>query len=129
MACSYDMSRQKKSNQGEQSAIERRYTITGFECRGAPARVRAWRCEGRPPLPHHFVCVEKSTLSYLITGSWGLVATLCTYNAPRARSSRSLHTYDIRTTSIADASRTHHSMLVDAVVSSARHASAAGAEC
>ena len=29
-----------------------------FECRGAPARVRAWRCEGRPPLPHHFVCVE-----------------------------------------------------------------------
>ena len=26
-----------------------------FECRGAPARVRAWRCEGRPPLPHHFV--------------------------------------------------------------------------
>ena len=30
-----------------------------FECRarGAPARVRAWRCEGRPPLPHHFVCV------------------------------------------------------------------------
>ena len=36
-----------------------------FECRGAPARVRAWRCEGRPPLPHHFVCVEKSTLPYL----------------------------------------------------------------
>ena len=29
-----------------------------FECRGAPARVRVWRCEGRPPLPHHFVCVE-----------------------------------------------------------------------
>ena len=29
-----------------------------FECRGAPARVRAWRCEGRPPLPHHFdLCV------------------------------------------------------------------------
>ena len=27
-----------------------------FECRGAPARVRVWRCEGRPPLPHH-VCV------------------------------------------------------------------------
>jgi len=26
---------------------------------------RAWRCEGRPPLPHHFVCVEKSTLPYL----------------------------------------------------------------
>ena len=21
---------------------------------------RAWRCEGRPPLPHHFVCVETS---------------------------------------------------------------------
>ena len=39
-----------------------------FECRGAPARVRAWRCEGRPPLPHHFVCVEKSTLPYLT--SW-----------------------------------------------------------
>ena len=33
-----------------------------FECRGAPARVRAWRCEGRPPLPHHFVCVETFTL-------------------------------------------------------------------
>ena len=33
-----------------------------FECRGAPARVRVWRCEGRPPLPHHFVCVEKFTL-------------------------------------------------------------------
>ena len=32
-----------------------------FECRGAPARVRVWRCEGRPPLPHHFVCVEKFT--------------------------------------------------------------------
>ena len=27
--------------------------------------VRAWRCEGRPPLPHHFVCVEKSTLPLL----------------------------------------------------------------
>ena len=28
------------------------------ECRGAPARVRAWRCEGCPPLPHHFrLCV------------------------------------------------------------------------
>ena len=39
-----------------------------FECRGAPARVRAWRCEGRPPLPHHFVCVEKSTLPYLTLG-------------------------------------------------------------
>ena len=36
-----------------------------FECRGAPARVRVWRCEGRPPLPHHFVCVEKFTLPYL----------------------------------------------------------------
>ena len=35
-----------------------------FECRGAPARVRAWRCEGRPPLPHHFVCVETFTLLY-----------------------------------------------------------------
>ena len=33
-----------------------------FECRGAPARVRVWRCEGRPPLPHHFVCVETFTL-------------------------------------------------------------------
>lgn len=38
-----------------------------FECRGAPARVRVWRCEGRPPLPHHFVCVEKFTLPYLTT--------------------------------------------------------------
>ena len=28
-----------------------------FECRGAPARVRVWRCEGRPPLPH-CVCGE-----------------------------------------------------------------------
>ena len=36
-----------------------------FECRGAPARVRAWRCEGRPPLPNHFVCVETFTLPYL----------------------------------------------------------------
>ena len=36
-----------------------------FECRGAPARVRVWRCEGRPRLPHHFVCVEKFTLPYL----------------------------------------------------------------
>ena len=28
--------------------------------------VRVWRCEGRHPwLPHHFVCVEKSTLPYL----------------------------------------------------------------
>ena len=36
-----------------------------FECRWAPARVRVWRCEGRPPLPHHFVCVEKFTLPYL----------------------------------------------------------------
>ena len=26
---------------------------------------RAWRCEGRPPLPHHFVCVETFTLPYL----------------------------------------------------------------
>ena len=37
-----------------------------FECRGAPARVRVWRCEGRPPLPHHFVCVETFTLPYLM---------------------------------------------------------------
>ena len=40
-----------------------------FECRGAPARVRVWRCEGRPPLPqgaHHFVCVKKFTLPYLV---------------------------------------------------------------
>ena len=36
-----------------------------FECRGASARVRAWRCEGRPPLPHHLVCVERFTLPYL----------------------------------------------------------------
>ena len=27
---------------------------------------RAWRCEGRPPLPHHFVCVETFTLPYLM---------------------------------------------------------------
>ena len=40
-----------------------------FECRGAPARVRAWRCEGRPPLPHHFVCVETFTLPYLLSRS------------------------------------------------------------
>ena len=26
--------------------------LAHFECRGAPARVRVWRCEGRPPLPH-----------------------------------------------------------------------------
>ena len=39
-----------------------------FECRGAPARVRAWRCEGRPPLPHHFVCVETFTLL-----GWGVL--------------------------------------------------------
>ena len=43
-----------------------------FECRGAPARVRAWRCEGRPPLPHHFVCVETFTLPYLTSASGGL---------------------------------------------------------
>ena len=37
---------------------------------GAPARVvRVWRCEGRIPLPHHFVCVEKLTLPYL-TCAW-----------------------------------------------------------
>ena len=45
-----------------------------FECRGAPARVRAWRCEGRPPLPHHFVCVETftlPTLPYLCGGEGG----------------------------------------------------------
>ena len=29
-----------------------------FECRQAPARVRVWRCEGRRPLPHHFLRVE-----------------------------------------------------------------------
>ena len=58
-----------------------------FECRGAPARVRAWRCEGRPPLPHHFVCVEKFTLPYLTlaapspgsetldVGGWQVVVT------------------------------------------------------
>ena len=46
-----------------------------FECRGAPARVRAWRCEGRPPLPHHFVCVEKSTLPYLTSLSVGTLST------------------------------------------------------
>ena len=30
----------------------------------AAARVQVWRCEaeGRPSLPHHFVCVEKFTL-------------------------------------------------------------------
>ena len=31
----------------------------------SPARVRAWRCEGRPPLPHHLVCVENFTLPYV----------------------------------------------------------------
>ena len=31
-------------------------------------RVRVWRCEGRPPLPHHFVCVEKFTYLTLDTG-------------------------------------------------------------
>ena len=30
---------------------------------GAPARVRAWRCEGRPPLPHHFDCVRVETFT------------------------------------------------------------------
>ena len=30
---------------------------------------RAWRCEGRPPLPHHFVCVEKSILRHIESGS------------------------------------------------------------
>ena len=42
-----------------------------FECRGAPARVRVWRCEGRPPLPHHFVCVEKFTLPTYVKGAPG----------------------------------------------------------
>ena len=36
-----------------------------FECRGLLPVSRAWRCEGRPPLPHHFVCVETFTLPYL----------------------------------------------------------------
>ena len=39
-----------------------------FKCRaGAPARVRVWRCEGRPPLPHQpplCVCVWRN-LPYL----------------------------------------------------------------
>ena len=39
-----------------------------FECRGAPARVRVWRCEGRPPLPHH-LCVWRS-LPYLTLPVW-----------------------------------------------------------
>jgi len=43
-----------------------RSVLLHFECRGAPARVRVWRCEGRPPLPHHFVCVETFTVPYLI---------------------------------------------------------------
>ena len=38
-----------------------------FECLGAPARVRAWRCEGRPPLPHHFVSWTRISL---FRGSW-----------------------------------------------------------
>ena len=46
-----------------------------FECRGAPARVRVWRCEGRPPLPHH-LCVWRNlplTLPYMDMGHgvWG----------------------------------------------------------
>ena len=38
-----------------------------FECRGAPARVRVWRCEGRPPpAPPLCVCGEiYLTLPYL----------------------------------------------------------------
>ena len=42
--------------------------LAHFECRGAPARVRVWRCEGRPPLglaPPPLVCVETLTLPYL----------------------------------------------------------------
>ena len=40
-----------------------------FECRGAPARVRVWRCEGRPPLaPPLCVCGDVYlTLPYLNT--------------------------------------------------------------
>ena len=45
--------------------VVHRASACHFECRGAPARVRVWRCEGRPPLPHHFVCVERFTLPYL----------------------------------------------------------------
>jgi len=39
---------------------------------------RAWRCEGRPPLPHHFVCVETFTLPYLTSLSLSLCLHVCT---------------------------------------------------
>ena len=56
-----------------------------FECRGAPARARVWRCEGRPPLPHHFVCVEKFTLPLTLPHRF----TLCRAEGRRgARGSR-----------------------------------------
>ena len=43
-----------------------------FECRGAPARVRAWRCEGRPPCPTT-LCVWRN-LPYLTSshGAWAV---------------------------------------------------------
>ena len=34
------------------------------ECRGAPARVRAWRCGGCPPLPHHSTLCVWRPLTY-----------------------------------------------------------------
>ena len=69
-----------------------------FECRGAPARVRVWRCEGRPPLPHH-LCVWRN-LSYLTlerqiclspspwAGALDLVSPATTYSTPEVRDSR-----------------------------------------
>ena len=42
---------------------------------------RAWRCEGRPPLPHHFVCVETFTLPYLTALPATAVLHLPTYLA------------------------------------------------
>jgi len=56
--------------------------LAHFECRGAPARVRVWRCEGRPPLPHQpplCVCVWRN-LPYLTY----LPSTTRTRNSSRA---------------------------------------------
>ena len=60
-----------------------------FECRGAPARVWVWRCEGRPPLPHHFVCVEKFTyLPHTHTHRSPMRNGPCNFNAVGLLSSR-----------------------------------------
>ena len=70
-----------------------------FECRGAPARVRVWRCEGRPPLPHHFVCVEEFTLPYLTSA--GGAGSLCEYIGHDVSNMRDFDSYRLLTLPLA----------------------------